>query len=142
MYILVIIGAAIIIFLGIAHGVFTLRSTPQGGPMMPTDPQVRESMQVVGGLGLAPNLQTTLWKAWIGFNLSHSLGVLVVGMVIGLPVVLNLAIPANNPVWIAAALSLPWVYLWISRRYWFSQPTRGIAVAAGLISIGILASLF
>lgn len=141
MFILVILGAAIILLLGVAHAVFTLQSTPTGGPMMPTDVGVREAMSTVGGLGIAPELQTTLYKAWVGFNLSHSLGMVVVGVLIGLPVVMQMSIPTQSTAWLLAALILPWVYLWLSIRYWFAKPTQGIAMASTLISIGTLGEL-
>jgi len=36
--------------------------------MMPTNPQVRAAMSETGGLGIDPNVQFTLFDAWIGFN--------------------------------------------------------------------------
>ncbi|MEM1269882.1 MAG: hypothetical protein AAGI08_07520 [Bacteroidota bacterium] len=138
MHILVLVGAGILTFLGVMHGLLTLRSTPTGGPMMPTDSSVQEAMSIEGGLGLAPEIRTTLWKAWIGFNLSHALGVVVVGVVIGWPVIRGMAVPADEMMWVAAALVLPWVYLGISSRYWFRQPTTAIGLAGALITGGIV----
>lgn len=141
MSVLVLIGSGILLLLGVVHAVLTIQSTPEGGPMMPTNPETRAAMSVVGGLGIAPDLATTLWKAWIGFNLSHSLGMVMVGLIIGFPVASNGAIPAGNMWWLGCALILPWVYLWLSVRYWFSKPTQGIAVAAVLILAGTIGQL-
>jgi len=136
MFVLVLLGSGIIVLLGIAHAIFTMKSTPTSGPMMPTNPEVRESMSIEGGLGIAPNLRSTLWKAWIGFNYSHSLGLVVVGFLIGLPVLSQLSVPADDFAWLFCALVLPWLYLWMSIRYWFSKPTQGIALVGLLILVG------
>lgn len=138
MFVLILVGSAIIVLLGVAHTVFTIRSTPDGGPMMPTNDETRAAMSVVGGLGVAPELKSTLWKAWIGFNFSHSLGLVVVGLVIGGPVALSGTVPLGNVWWLACALVLPGIYLWLSVQYWFSKPTQGIAAAAVLILLGII----
>jgi len=36
--------------------------------MMPIDSKVREAMSAVGGIGLASELKTSLFKAWIGLQ--------------------------------------------------------------------------
>ena len=141
MFVLVLAGSGIIVLLGVFHCLLTLRSSPHGGPMMPTDTSVREAMSVATGLGLAPKINTTLWKAWIGFNLSHSVGVVVVGLLIGLPVTQQMSCPVGNYPWLVASLSLPWIYLYISQQYWFAQPTRCITLAGVLILVGIAGQL-
>lgn len=138
MFYMVILGATVIALLGFVHAWFTLRSTPTGGPMMPIDASVKEAMSVEGGLGIAPELRTTLYKAWIGFNLSHSLGLVVVGFLIGLPVVVQASVPFDNWSWLVCALVLPWLYLWMSVRFWFAKPTQGFTLAGVLILVGTL----
>ena len=67
----------------------------------------------------------TCGRAWIGFNLSHSLGALLVGaMAIAWP-----ALAAGHAAlaWLPAAVAA--VYLLIGLRYWFHVPNAGIAVA-------------
>lgn len=141
MNIFVISGAAIITLLGLVHALYTLRSRPDTGPMTPTDPQVQEAMAVPGGLGLAPGLSMPLWKAWVGFNLSHSVGVVVVGLYIGLPALFDMSSAVGDPLWVVPALGLPVLYLAISRAYWFRDPTAGISVASLLIAVGVVGEL-
>ena len=141
MFVLVLIGSGVILFLGIAHAVFTFRSTPDGGPMMPTDPDTRSAMSRVGGLGIARDLESTLFRAWLGFNYSHSLGVILVALFIGVPVALAGSVPISNYWWVACAVVVPWVYLLLSVKYWFSKPTQGIAIAAILVNIGIIGTI-
>ena len=141
MSILVIIGAGIVVFLGVAHAIFTLQSSPTGGPMTPTDPTVRMAMQRTGGLGLAPDIETSLFRAWTGFNLSHSLGAIASGLLVALPAITDFDAALDRPWWVVLALVLPPLYLLLSIRYWFAKPTRAIAVATVLITVGIVGGL-
>jgi len=71
---------------------------------------------------------TTMWRAWVGFNFSHSLGaVLFGGLCIWASAVLGtLAVPG----WILLLfVVIALVYLGLSVLYWFRIPTAGIAVA-------------
>ena len=86
-----------------------------------------------GGLGLAPTLQMPLWRPWVGFNVSHSVGVLLAGAVIAVPLLWWGEPVLFHPLWLVPSLALPVVYLATSVRYWFSAPTTGIALATVLI---------
>ena len=141
MHLVVALGGSVIMFLGLAHLVFTLRSTPQGGPLSPTDPAVRSAMSTPGGIGLAPAIAVPLWRSWVGFNLSHSLGVLAVGAYIAVPALVDFDGALDRIEWLVPAVALPLVYLAISIRCWFDKPTRGIALAATLIVVGIVGGL-
>lgn len=138
MHILILIGAGIFVFLGSVHAIYTFRSTPAGGPMTPVTPAVREAMVHPGGLGLAPNIDSSLWRAWVGFNLSHSLGVVVIGLAIAIPALLDLEDAATHAGWLSLAIAAPAVYLALSVRYWFRSPTIGITVGGLAIYAGLI----
>lgn len=138
---LVVAGAGVFLFLGVMHGFLTWRSTPERGAFTPTDPVQREAFQRVGGLGLAPGIRLSLWNAWLGFNLSHSLGVIVGAAVLARPALYDFGAALADPVWVAFALTLPVLYLALSLRYWFDKPTRGIALGTALIYVGVLGGL-
>ena len=140
-YLPVIIGGSILLLLGFVHLVLTLQSSPAGGPMTPTDPTTRQAMERIGGLGLAPDIETSLWRSWVGFNLSHSVGVIVIALVVIVPAATDLEGAVANPWWLAAALGLPPVFLLLSIRYWFKNPTVGITLAGALIWGGVAAAL-
>lgn len=141
MQILILTGAAIVLLLGVAHAVLTLQSRPSGGPLTPTDTTVTAAMQRPGGLGLAPDYETTLWRAWVGFNLSHAIGVIVAALVLAVPVIDDFDAALDHPGWLALAFALPPLYLILSIRHWFDAPTRGIAVATVLILAGTIGGL-
>lgn len=138
---LVIVGASILMILGVAHGVLTVASKPTRGAFAATQPDVQAAMQAPTGLGMAPDLETTLWKAWIGFNLSHAIGVVVVAAAIMAHAVDDLDAATSQPSYLVLTLGVPALYLCVSVRYWFARPTRGIAVGATFIAVGVLGSL-
>ena len=71
-------SAAIIGLLGAIHLLYTFH----GPKLTPRDDELRRRMEQV-----APVLtrETTMWKTWIGFNASHSLGALLFAAVFGWP---------------------------------------------------------
>jgi hypothetical protein len=82
--VLVTLGASIFMILGIFHGVLTLQDLRNPRTFTPPDAALRQAMQQSN---IAIHPQTNLWKAWLGFNLSHSLGLVMFGgtfVVIGL----------------------------------------------------------
>jgi hypothetical protein len=79
-----------------------------------------------------------MWRAWIGFNFSHSLGVLLVG---ALAVWSGCRIK-TLPVGIMPALILiGCVYLVLCLLYWFRTPAIGIAIGTGCFAAAWILSL-
>ena len=112
-------GAAVFGLLGVAHGVLTLRDLEAPRSLTPTDESLRRAM-AAAPLRLAP--QTTIWNAWLGFNLSHSLGLLVFGTVCGAMAVHDFAMVAENLfLWFGAVL-VGFIYLLLALRFWFWVP--------------------
>ncbi|MEM1348309.1 MAG: hypothetical protein AAGI01_07140 [Myxococcota bacterium] len=133
----VAMGASLFGVLGVSHAWMTLSSEPHTGPMTPTDPATQEVMTRVGGLGFAPDAQVVFWDAWQGFHLSHSLGVLLFALV-ALGGVFGRRGRAPTLGYSLLLALTPLVYLAISMRYWFEQPTHGIALGVLLLEAGVL----
>jgi hypothetical protein len=139
---LVVAGAAVFLILGVAHAALTLRSSPSRGPLTPTNPDVRSAMTATTGLGLAPEVSTTLWRTWVGFNLSHALGIITIAGTIMFHAIDDLEAVADQAWFLVLTCGLPSVYLTLSIRYWFARPTRGIIVGGLLLAIGTLGTAF
>jgi hypothetical protein len=130
---LVAAAAAITLALGTAHLVFTFR----GPRLRPRDPALEARMRVV-----SPGIsgQTTMWRAWVGFNASHSLGLLLFGTVYGY---LALADPATlfRSAFLAVVGGLLLLaYVVLARRYWFHAPLRAALVASLCYAAGVAAA--
>lgn len=129
--ILVTISAFIVFWLGFMH----MRLTFVGDKLTPTDPAVQESMQRV-----APVIssETTMWKAWVGFNASHSLGALLFGLIYGYLALVQPALLFQTWFLLAVGTALLGCYSWLGVRYWFSTPLIAIAVAALCFLVGAI----
>lgn len=115
-------SAGIVLLLGAVHLLYTFR----GPKLTPRDPELKAAMERV-----SPVLtrDTTMWKAWVGFNASHSMGALLFGLVYGY---LALAAPAllfGSPFLLAVGMAMLAGFVALGKAYWFSIPFRSVAVA-------------
>jgi hypothetical protein len=65
-----------------------------------------------------------MWDAWLGFNLSHSLGAVVFGI---------LCITASSKPSVASLAVVSLIYLVLAIRFWFYVPAIGIAIATACL---------
>ncbi len=120
---LLIIGGSIFCLL---HALYTVGDERRPRRLAPDDPALVEAMRK-SGLRLSRG-GTTMWRAWLGFNFSHSLGVLMLGSgTIALGLSLKaLAVPKPA---LLVPVALGGAYLWLAIRYWFRIPAAGVALA-------------
>ena len=119
---LIAASAAIILALGVLHLVYTF----VGSRLTPRDAALLARMNAV-----SPVLtrRTTMWKAWIGFNASHSLGAILFGLVYGHLALVQPALLFQSRFLLGVGLALLVSYALVGRAYWFSVPNTGIATA-------------
>jgi hypothetical protein len=122
---LVAASAAIILMLGLIHLLYTFR----GSKLQPRDSALQARMQEV-----SPVLtrETTMWKAWIGFNASHSYGAILFGLVYGYLALAHGALLFQSPFLLLTGLALLAGYVFLGKRYWFNIPYRCILLATAL----------
>ena len=74
--VLMVLSASIIFALGVVHLVYTFWSSK----LTPRDPALQLSMSQI-----APVItkETTMWRCWVGFNASHSMGLILFALVFG-----------------------------------------------------------
>ena len=81
--------------------------------------------------------QTTVWRAWIGFNLSHGLGIVVfAGLLIHGAALHFDAVRSAAPELLFAAPVVALLYFLMSLRYWFRIPAIGSGLGAALLLAG------
>ncbi len=73
---LLLASATVILLLGSPHLAYTVVSKK----FSPRDSDLEARLKAVSPV---ISRQTTMWKAWVGFNLSHSLGAILFGAVYG-----------------------------------------------------------
>ncbi len=119
-------GGAIFSVLALLHAVFTLTDLRRPRRIVPADAAVMHAMMASPVRLAGPG--SSMWRAWIGFNLSHSLGALMFGAAAAAWGMWPAGTPAAIA-WLPAALAA--LYLAIGLPYWFKTPNRGIALALG-----------
>ena len=120
--ILMITGCLLLGFLGAIHLIYTMGSNKLDA----YDEQVTLAMKHTTPV---ITKQTSLWHAWLGFNYSHSFGLLWVPAVY-LPLAFNELLFLHQNLWLSllpAIMAL--VYAVLSKKYWFSIPFAGSALA-------------
>lgn len=128
--VLVASSAAIILSLGVLHLLFTFH----GPKLNPRERELRSRMETVSPVITS---ETTMWRAWIGFNASHSYGAILFGLVYGYLALLHGDFLFGSVYLQALGLALLGGYIFLGARYWFSVPFRSILVAAGLYVLGM-----
>ena len=120
--VLIVVGAAIFGVLGGMHLIYTFFTNK----FEAYDSSVTEAMK-----GTSPILtkETTIWKAWIGFNASHSLGAMVFAGVY-VPLGLSHFSVIAESLWFSILpVFVGLSYLVLAKRYWFKIPFVGILIS-------------
>jgi hypothetical protein len=123
-----LLGIAGLIYsvLGLLHAVYTLLDERNPRRLAPDDPAVVTAMQVAR-LRLSRGA-TTMWQAWISFNLTHSLAALMLGAACFI-VAACFRIYAFPPAALFALAGVSSVITLIGLRYWFGIPRAGSLIS-------------
>jgi hypothetical protein len=122
---LVVASAAIILLLGLIHLLYTF----WGSKLHPRDTALEARMKEVSPV---ITRETTMWKAWIGFNASHSYGAILFGLIYGYLALAHSAFLFESPFLLLVGVVLLAGYVFLGKIYWFSAPFRGIVLSTAL----------
>ncbi len=128
-------SAAIILLLGTVHLVYTFVGTR----LHPREASLIAQMQAV-----SPMLtrQTTIWRAWIGFNASHSFGAILFGLIYGFLALAHADRLMRSTFLLTLGMLLLAGYMTLAWRYWFSIPFRGIVLSTLLYVAALITLCF
>ena len=116
-----ITGSLILLVLGTLHLVYTFF----------TDKFSSRNTNVVEEMKRSfPRLtnKTTLWKAWIGFNASHSAGAIFIGLINIILAIQYFEILKQSYLLLLLNILTLAFYLFLAKRYWFKIPFTGILI--------------
>jgi len=130
---LIAASAAVIFALGALHLWYTFR----GNKLHPRDPELRARLEQAP---LVLTRQTTMWKAWVGFNASHSFGALLFGAIYGYLALVHSAFLLQSRFLLSLGLLALLAYAFLGKRYWFSVPFRGILLATAFYVLALVLS--
>jgi hypothetical protein len=127
---LITASAAIILMLGLLHLLYTFR----GQKLQPRDSSLETQMKTVSPV---ITRQTTMWKAWVGFNASHSYGAILFGSVYGYLALTNSEFLFESRFLCVLGLLFLGGYVVLAKLYWFSVPFRWIVIATVCYTAGL-----
>jgi len=128
---LIAASAAITLLLGLMHLLYTF----YGPKLLPRDPELQMRMQAVSPV---ITRQTTIWRAWIGFNDSHSFGLILFGTVYGYLALAHRDFLFQSAFLLAVGLILLFGYVFLSRSYFFRIPLLAVLLASFLYVSGLI----
>jgi hypothetical protein len=128
---LVAASAAILLLLGLLHLVYTF----YGPKLLPRDRALQARMQEVSPV---ISRETTMWKAWIGFNASHSYGLILFGAVYGYLALAHGEFLFQSVFLLSLGLATLLGYVFLAKRYFFSIPLMGVLLATILYSLALI----
>ena len=121
-----IIGGVIFVIMGVVHGLLSVVDVFRPTQFAPLDDSVRLAMKSTTVRFL--KARASMWDAWLGFNISHGLGMFLFGCA-----VLGLGLSLEHIEVSKAALAIPVVigliYFFLSVRFWFYVPAVASAIA-------------
>ncbi|CAB5713329.1 Uncharacterised protein [Delftia tsuruhatensis] len=129
---LIALAGALMAALGAIHLLYTLH----GHRLDPVDATLIAAMRRTP---LHITRETDMWRAWTGFNASHSLGAMGFGSMLCGLALSDATLFSRHPLLAAWALCMAAGYLWIARACWFSIPRRGLLLCLCLLAAGLLA---
>ena len=129
--ILMMLSAGIILLLGLMHLLFTFTGTK----LTPREPALQESMRTVSPV---ISKETTMWKAWLGFNASHSLGAILFGLIYGYLAFGHSAFLFESYFLLIVGWGLLASFVVLGKLYWFDTPFRATLIAFVCYCVAVL----
>jgi hypothetical protein len=131
--ILMAISAGMSLLLGVVHLVYTFTGTS----LLPRDPALHAAMSQAP---LAITRDTTVLRAWIGFNASHGMALILFGLVFGYLAFQHTRLLFDSVFLLAAGFAMLAGLVVLARLYWFGVPLAGVALALACYAASVVAA--
>jgi hypothetical protein len=131
--VLMVFSASIVLTLGVLHLIYTF----WGPKLRPRDPALQVSMSRISPV---ITKETTMWRAWVGFNASHSMGAILFGLIYGFLAIAHRPLLFQSPFLLILGLVMLVGFLVLSKVYWFRVPFAGIGISLACYVASIAAS--
>ncbi len=123
-------SAAIFFTIGTLHLIFTF----YGPKLTPRDPALQISMR-----NTSPVItkETTMWRCWVGFNATHSMCLMLFGLIYGFLAVSHSGFLFSSSYLLIVGLLVVVGCVALSRAYFFSIPfvASGVSLACYVASV-------
>jgi hypothetical protein len=117
-----VLSASIVFALGVVHLVYTF----WGPKLTPRDPALQVSMSQISPV---ITKETTMWRCWVGFNASHSMGLILFGLVYGFLGLARGQLLFHSPFLLIVGLAMLGGFVVLSKLYFFNAPLLGVSIS-------------
>jgi hypothetical protein len=131
--ILMVLSASIIFTLGVVHLVYTF----WGPKLTPRDPALEISMRQISPV---ITKETTMWRCWVGFNASHSMGLILFGLVFGFLALAHPRLLFQSPFLLVVGLAMLGGFVVLCKVCFFRVPLTGIGISLACYVASIVLS--
>ncbi len=131
--ILMVLSASIVFTLGVVHFAYTFWGTN----LTPRDPALQISMSQISPV---ITKETTMWRCWVGFNASHSMGLILFGLVFGFLALAHGQLLFQSPFLLVVGLAMLGGLVVLSKLYFASVPLAGISISLACYVASIVVS--
>jgi hypothetical protein len=129
---LMALSAGIPLLLGTMHLVYTFH----GPKLLPRDRAVQAAMEQTH---LVLTRQTTLWRAYVGFNATHSMALILFGVMFGFLAAREPGVLFASPFLLGVGFLTLASFLALSRLYFFSSPFIAVCISLACYVASIVA---
>jgi hypothetical protein len=126
-----ITGSAIILILGTIHLIYTFFTDKFNTRNLSTQQMMAVDSPVL-------TRKTTIWKAWIGFNASHSIGAMFIGIINIIIAIENFSLFQESASLLILDNCTIIFFAFLAVRYWFIIPMIGIFITLACFLIATL----
>ena len=120
--ILMVASAGILLTLGVVHLAYTF----WGSKLTPRDPALQVSMSQISPV---ITRETTMWRTWVGLNASHSMGLILFGLIYAYLALFHADLLFKSPFLLIVGLGTILGFVLLAKLYFFSVPFAGVYVA-------------
>ena len=119
---LMVLSAGIIFTLGAIHLIYTF----YGLQLTPRDPALQISMSQVSPV---ISKETTMWRCWVGFNATHSMALLLFGLVFGFLALAHGEVLFHSPFLLVVGLAMLAGLVVLCKLFFFRVPLIGVSIS-------------
>jgi hypothetical protein len=120
--VLMVLSAGIMLTLGVVH----LGYTFWGPNLTPRDPALQISMSQTSPV---ITTETTMWRCWVGFNASHSMGLVLFGLIFGYLALAHGQLLFQSPFLLVVGLGTLGGFVVLCKLYFFGAPLTGVSIS-------------
>ena len=128
-------GGLLLALMGASHALLSLADAFKPRHFTPLNDDVRRRMNETS---VRFSRRMNMWQSWLGFNMSHGLGVFSFGVIYSLIAIHEFSIlVAFKPLMLFGIL-VSLVYFLIALRYWFYGPAIGAGIGFACFAVAYL----